>query len=203
MLPTLAQAQAMLQQAGQMNPGPWTDHSHVVADCARKIAARCPGMDADKAYLCGLLHDIGRRYGVTGIAHVIDGYRYLLEQGFDETARICLTHSFADADINTCITKIDISDQDYHWLQHFLQQVEFDDYDRLIQLCDSIALAEGPTTLTVRMDDVLRRYGNYPQSKRDAHFHIKYYFEQKMGSNIYTLLGIDQTLQHQELTKKS
>ena len=32
----------------------------------------------------GLLHDIGRREGVTGMRHTLDGYRYLLEQGFDD-----------------------------------------------------------------------------------------------------------------------
>ena len=46
-----------------------------------KIASQCPDLDVEQAVICGLLHDIGRRYGVTYLAHVYDGYRYLMELG--------------------------------------------------------------------------------------------------------------------------
>ncbi|MCD7817813.1 MAG: HDOD domain-containing protein [Lachnospiraceae bacterium] len=59
-----------------MNPGPWGAHSRTVAHCARCIAKQT-GMDADKAYIVGLLHDIGRRFGKRHLGHVIDGYRYI------------------------------------------------------------------------------------------------------------------------------
>ena len=51
-------------------------------------------MDEQRAYLFGLLHDIGRRAGVTGIRHIFDGYDYMTALGQPEVARICLTHSF-------------------------------------------------------------------------------------------------------------
>ena len=44
-----------------------------------------------------LMHDIGRSTGgpdVADVRHVLDGYRSMLERGFDDSARICLTHSF-------------------------------------------------------------------------------------------------------------
>nr|WP_243122638.1 hypothetical protein [Clostridium sp. KNHs216] len=31
----------------------------------------CDDLDPCKAYIVGLLHDIGRRFGVTNLAHVI------------------------------------------------------------------------------------------------------------------------------------
>ena len=46
-----------------------------------------------------------------------------------------------------------------------LFNVIFDDYDRLIQLCDSLAGSEGVMDMEERMLDVKRRYGSYPQDK--------------------------------------
>ena len=40
------------------------------AEAAERIAARCPGMDREKAYVCGLLHDIDRREGVFALRHL-------------------------------------------------------------------------------------------------------------------------------------
>ena len=36
------------------------EHSRLVAECARAIASGFPGVDPEKAYLAGLLHEIGR-----------------------------------------------------------------------------------------------------------------------------------------------
>ena len=71
---TIEQAMQELKIAVQNNPGPWEQHSLVTADNARRIAEKVPGMDPEKAYIMGLLHDIGRRVGITGMLHVIDGY---------------------------------------------------------------------------------------------------------------------------------
>jgi len=65
----------------------------------------------------------------------------------------------------------------------------FDDYDKLIQLCDSLASAEGVVDMEERMSDVKRRYGSYPQSKWDKNMELKAYFEQKAGGNIYEIVG--------------
>ena len=53
MLPAREEAERLLREAETHNPGPWGDHSRVVAHCAEKIAARCPGLDAGKAYIVG------------------------------------------------------------------------------------------------------------------------------------------------------
>lgn len=59
----------------------------------RKIASACGDMDVEKAYILGLLHDIGRKFGVRHLGHVYDGYVYMKSLGYDEVAKICLTHS--------------------------------------------------------------------------------------------------------------
>ena len=92
MLPTRAEAEKLVTEAELCNPGPWGDHCRVAAHCAEKIAQRC-GMDGEKAYVLGLLHDIGRKFGTRHMGHVVDGYRYMLALGYDEVARICLYSS--------------------------------------------------------------------------------------------------------------
>ena len=95
MLPTKETAEQELQLAGELNPGPWTKHSLNVGIAARNIAEKVPGMDAEKAYVVGVLHDIGRRVGIVDIStHVYEGYKYCMDKGWDEVARICMTHSY-------------------------------------------------------------------------------------------------------------
>lgn len=193
MLPTKEYAEKLLSEAEVMNPGPWGDHSRMVAKCAEKIAKKC-GLDANKAYIVGLLHDIGRRYGVTQMAHIIDGYHFMMKQGFDEVAQVCVTHSFAVPDMEMECGKPDVTSEDYALIDKLIHTYEYDDYDRLIQLCDSIAFPDRVVDLKLRMDDVERRYGRYPQEKRQKHYDLKKYFEEKMGCNLYEVVGADKEL---------
>ena len=100
-LPTIIEADKLINEAEQRNPGAWIGHSKTAAFCARAIAKRCDNLDADTAYILGLLHDIGRREGVTDMRHIIDGYRFMTSLGYDDCARICLTHSFPYKDIHS------------------------------------------------------------------------------------------------------
>lgn len=93
MYPDRKKALQLLKEAEKLNPGPWINHSRTVAHCAEKIASYS-GMDPEKAYVLGLLHDIGRRFGKRHLGHVSDGYSYMMSLGYDEAARICLPHSF-------------------------------------------------------------------------------------------------------------
>ena len=184
MLPTREEAMKLLEEGYRRNPGAWKDHSIITAECAYKIAERCAGMEPEKAYILGLLHDIGRREGITYIAHVIDGYRYLTALGYDEAARICITHSFARQDIKDYIGKIDIPTDALEELKQLLAGYNYDDYDRLIQLCDGIALPIGSVSVEERIADVKKRYGSYPEEKRNKTLELKRYFEEKSGLDI-------------------
>ena len=93
--PGRAEAERILAEAEPLNPGPWGDHSRTAAHCAEKTALYA-GLDPDKAYVLGLLHDIGRRFGKRHLGHVSDGYTYMMSLGYGDAARICLTHSFND-----------------------------------------------------------------------------------------------------------
>lgn len=192
MIPSMEEAQRLLKEAETCNPGPWGAHSRTAAHCAMKIAEAVPGMDPQKAYILGLLHDIGRRFGVRHLGHVSDGYSYMMSLGYDEVARICLTHSFHGHGMEEYIGKVDTSEAEYELIRSNLAKTEFDDYDRLIQLCDSMAGAGVILDMEERMGDVKRRYGWYPQEKWDANFALKHYFEEKAGGrDIYEIVEKD------------
>ena len=143
MLPTREEAMALIRDGLSNNPGPWGKHCLTAAHCAEKIASTCGDMDAEKAYVLGLLHDIGRKFGVRHLGHVSDGYRYMMSLGYDEAARICLTHSFNNQKLDEYIGKLDVSDEEMEMIKTELARTVYDDYDRLIQLCESLAGAEG------------------------------------------------------------
>ena len=185
--PDAVEAERLLREAESCNPGPWGDHSRIAADCAKKIAAAA-GMDGEKAYVLGLLHDIGRRFGKGHLAHVYAGYRYMIDLGYENAARICLTHSFNCPTLEVYIGNFDVSQEKQQELQLLLENLVFDDYDRLIQLCDCLAGSEGVMDMEARMLDVKKRYGFYRQDKWDTNLWLKAYFEEKTGKNIYEIV---------------
>lgn len=185
--PDREKAEALLREAEDCNPGPWGNHSRIAARCAEKIAAAA-GMDSEKAYVLGLLHDIGRKFGVKHLGHVWDGWQYMSRSGYPEVERICLTHSFCVPDIRVYIGKFDIPEQQQAEMQDALFRLQYDDYDKLIQLCDCLAGGEGIMDMEARMLDVKRRYGFYPQEKWDNNLALKAYFEGKCGKDIYEVV---------------
>jgi putative nucleotidyltransferase with HDIG domain len=184
------EAQNELKTAVQLNSGKWEQHSISVAENARLIAEKIDYLDSDKAYTMGLLHDIGRRAGVTGIKHIFDGYDYMMSLGETEIARICLTHSFPLKNINTFSGKYDCSDEQLVFLQEFLNSVEYNDYDILIQLCDAISLPDGACIMEKRFVDVAIRNGltEHTIDKWKAFIKAKKHFDKLCGCNIYSLL---------------
>jgi hypothetical protein len=189
-IPHRNQAEQWLQEAGVLNPGPWVAHSRYVAEAARSITAHLPTLDAETSYVLGILHDIGRRAGVTGMRHVLDGYTFLIAAGSEAAARISPTHSFQNRDVREIFGERDCSPEELAFIEDYLARVEYNDYDRLIQLCDSLANASGFCLMEKRMLDVGLRYGihEYAVRKWQAKFRIKEDFERRMGCSMYTLL---------------
>ena len=185
MLPTRETAEELLREAELCNPGPWGNHSRVAAHCAECIASYCESLDSNKAYILGLLHDIGRKFGIRHLGHVSDGYSYMMSLGYDEVARVCMTHSFTDGTTNDYVGKFDTSTEELELIQNTINSIELDDYDKLIQLCDALSGSEGVMNMEDRMNDVRRRYGSYSQKKWDSNMALRRYFEQKMGKDLY------------------
>ncbi|MGM9624624.1 MAG: HD domain-containing protein [Eubacteriales bacterium] len=185
-----ADAMRELETAYRMNPGPWREHSISAAENAKRIAEKIPDMDAETAYVMGLLHDIGRRAGVAGIRHIFDGYDYMMRLGEPEIARICLTHSFPLPDVRAFSGRYDCSEEQLAFLKRFLAGAEYNDYDRLIQLCDAISLPGGACIMEKRLVDVALRHGLHDGilDKWRAFMELKTYFDKRCQCSIYTLL---------------
>ena len=66
--------------------------------------------DKEKAYVLGLLHDIGRKFGVYHMPHIYNGWHYMIELGYHDVARVCLSHSFSTPDYSTYIGRYDLPD---------------------------------------------------------------------------------------------
>ena len=75
-------------------------------------------------------------------------------------------------------------------IKAFIDKTEADDYDRLIQLCDALAVDYGFVILEKRFVDVTRRYGIMEDYIRgwDTAFAIMEHFESVMGCPVYDVL---------------
>lgn len=137
--------------------------------------------------MCGLLHAVGKRTEVAVVRHIIGGYDYAIGNDWDEVARICLTHSFPVKDVDTDIGKLDITSGQYEFIKNYLNSIEYDDYDKLIILCDALADTEGFCILGKRFIDTARRYGVYPFSveRWNETYEYKEYFEKTIGASIF------------------
>lgn len=180
----------LLQAAVQRNPGGWVAHSRFVAQAARLIAEQHPDLDPDRAFILGLLHDLGRQTGPNQDRHILDGHDILLALGYPDAARIALTHSFVIADLATLQGQWDAAPQDWARLGDLLAAAEMTEEDRLLQLCDALALATGFCTLQERLIDVALRYGvnAHTLDKWRAVLALKADFDAACGCNVYGLL---------------
>ncbi len=165
----------------------WSNHSRGVAKVAQVIAEHC-GLDADRAFSSGLLHDIGRSYGGhTGLNHITDGYKIAKEKGMpEEIAGCCLTHSFY---LKEKVEAVHLDDEaDEKFLKKYILEAEYDDYDYLIQLADFMAGSQGVTTIERRFCSVFRRHEvPEPRMVLCGLYELKQYFDQKAGTDVYEL----------------
>lgn len=188
MLPTIKEAEKELRIAGELNPGPWIKHSLNVGIAARNIAKKIPSLNEDKAYIVGILHDIGRRVGIVNIPkHVYEGYKFCSEKGWDEAAKICMTHSYV---LMKDEFDYEPSTNEENKIKEYIINCDADDYDRLIQLCDSLAADYGFVIIEKRFVDVTRRYGIMESTVKrwNKTFDIKENFEKAMGCSVYDVL---------------
>lgn len=196
-VPQIREAYKYINEAEKMNPGAWINHSIWTAKAASIIASYTRELNSEKAFILGLLHDIGRRNGVFQMRHIIDGYNFMTQEGFPYVARISLTHSYPYKDFNAVFGVYDCSDAEKDFIKSYIQNIEFDEYDKLIQLCDSLAFPTGFCILEQRFVDVSLRYNinEYTIPKWKATIRIKEDFEEKIGQSIYKILpGIKESI---------
>ncbi|MCL2363614.1 MAG: HD domain-containing protein [Defluviitaleaceae bacterium] len=193
--PSRSEAEAILLWAQAQNPGPWISHCRNAARAAETIATHC-GMDTNRAYASGLLHDIGYYANADRsgkVCHVYAGYALMMERGYPTIADICLSHSFPIQNIHSYTgSQITNDENERAIIKKYLAEAEYDDYHKLTQLCDGIGGPQGLCTLEQRLVDAHRRHGldsinTYTFKKWDAYFALKEYFDAKCDCNVYDL----------------
>lgn len=168
-------------------------HTTGVAESAYKIAQKC-NLDPQKAYVAGLLHDYGKIQNEkqSGLAHFIVGYKKMTEYGFDFLAKICLTHSFPIKDFSFCDYS-SYKKEDLIEAKNILSIIEYDDYDRLIQLCDIFFEGMNKVTYQERIEGIKKRYNLTDMQIKALKIGAeknKAYFDKLCSCDIYEILKI-------------
>lgn len=169
-------------------------HTKGVASAAKKIASQTPYLNPNKAYVLGLLHDYGKKNDEfsSGLFHAQTGYEELLSMGYDDVAKVCLTHSFPYKNFNNSDYK-SYYPQWLDWARDKLKNIEYNEYDYLIQLCDSFFEGMNMVCFEKRFIGIKKRYNlndddikiQIEGAKRN-----KLYFDKCCNKNIYDILGI-------------
>ncbi len=173
-----------------------TIHTEWVAKAAAIIAKQV-GLDIEKAQIYGLLHDYGKYFGDAQnktTFHGIIGYEEMKKLGYNDVAKICLTHTFSDK--NFPLSEYSTYNHK-HLLQtkEILKSIEYDDYDKLLQLSDLLVKLEGGfDTIETRFIRLKRVYNISDEATNKKILeanNIKRYFEEKGNFNIYKALGLE------------
>ncbi len=168
-------------------------HSRDVGMVAEIFAKKTKYLNHEKAYVLGLLHDCGYILDEKKehIFHGVVGYHYMMSLGYDEVAKVCLTHSFYTENFR---------DEDYPHLQDFIpecrkimENFSFDDYDKLISLCNMMNNAGKICSIDSRIQSVSAEYQiplkQLNNIKKDL-YEIKSFFDEKCQNDIYNFLAI-------------
>ena len=168
-------------------------HAGAVAHIAETIASKTLYLNSEKAYILGLLHDCGKyqdEYACHKF-HGLAGYYYMLEKGYPDLARASLTHTFYKKDFE--LSEYPFPPDDLKICRQLLQDIEYDDYDLLLQLADMINDMGKTCTLEYRVQSLCKRRNIPPKDYAWVEIalnDIKSYFDQKCGCDIYSLFGL-------------
>lgn len=171
----------------------WIIHCINVGDCAGRIAKALVqkgiNVDVDKTITLGYLHDIGK-YNGESHGHVMRGYEYLKEKGYDEDyCNICLTHSYLNNDIICtagCVPDLEAN----QFLTNFIKNHEYSKEEKIINLCDLMCPQDSKVyTIDKRLIDIMIRRGAYSNTQYHIKetYKLKEYFDNLLGFNLYDL----------------
>ncbi len=175
------------------------NHSMLVANAAKLIAEKC-GLNAELAFLCGELHDIGKFEGIRDsdpnrvYRHPRIGYE-LLKDTNSQIAKVCIAHPFPVKNIVhvTHFCKGDENEISAIW--QILSKLEYDKYIELIQLCDKMSGIDKYITVEDKIEWYRAKRG-IPEHELKKYYEepltiIKKKFESMGGIHIYKLLDIN------------
>ena len=167
-------------------------HYRDVARCAQILAKRL-SLDEEKAYILGFLHDYGEfiERSFADTFHGTAGYDIMMQKGYDEVARVCLTHSFWEGIYDP--NHFTYCKKEVARAEELIKKLQLDEYDYLIQMSDLLCCEYKFVTVEERLNYIIKTY-NVPVEdaliKRQKAKKIKQEFDKKCGMDIYKLLEI-------------
>lgn len=113
----------------------------------------------------------------------------MIENGYPEEARSCLTHSFIDNNIFYTAGGIPQGKDRFDYMNNFLLSVDLTIYDNIVQMCDLFCLETGFTTIERRLLDITERKGVFDTSPMhlEKTMELKLRLEEMMGCSLYEL----------------
>lgn len=162
----------------------WIYHSICVGNTA-SVIAEALNLDKKKAKTLEYIHDIGKSLGEFH-HHVINGYNYLKELGYDEEYyNICLTHSYLN---NDYMCTAGVVPQNIPFRTEFIKNHEYTIYEKIINLCD-LMCTNVINTVDKRLVDIIIRRGAYENTQYHTKetYKLKQYFDDLLGYNLYDL----------------
>lgn len=175
----------------------YDNHVKGVAQIAQTLALRLGNVDAKQSYVSGLLHDIAKidesPESMIGRFHGILGYE-LLKDKDPTAARACLLHEFPWNKIppfENVSKKLFGNKNDYDFIKDFAAKNPLKDDDLIIQLSDVMANKNGIVTIEKRLQEYEERFKTkIPKEFIEPYMEIKEYLSQKIGQDIYEMLGV-------------
>ncbi|MDR1391198.1 MAG: HD domain-containing protein [Holosporales bacterium] len=172
------------------------NHSLTVAKAASSVASKISQMDVDKAYIYGLMHDVGKFYLSKGeiYKHPRVGYELLKSLNYD-IAKICISHPFPDFFSYEHLLHYCRNDTlEANLVFDILKTLEKDNYVELIQFCDKISGVDSYVSIKDKVEwytktcdigqtELSRCYLKQLNS-------IKSKFDKLISEDVYTYLGV-------------
>lgn len=169
-------------------------HTTKIAEICQTLASQIDGLNPERAYILGLMHDYGKRINerVANRFHGLEGYHVLLGMGYPHLARICLTHTFPVHDFDIDFYP-NYNIADLLEVKNILKDIIYDDYDRLVQYADKLCEGLNIVSFEQRMSALVTRY--HLQQKHSDYLLaeskvLKDYFDKLCGIDTYKVLNI-------------
>lgn len=153
---------------GKINTSSWISHVLYEGKLAKQLATKL-GVNPTTAQIQGIIHDYGRKI-THSFEHVTKGYEALVDEGWEEEAISCLTHSFLNG--GRCASNESAEEGFYVdengnpcWkpgaekddITLFLDNYHYSAYDTVLNIADLMATSDGIVSPYDRIQDIATR----------------------------------------------
>lgn len=187
---TIEKAYNFLENNSLKDKDDLMNHSINVAIVAERLADELK-LNGKKAYVLGLIHDIGKcQIGKIGMRHILSGYNFLHNLGYEQEARICLTHSFYNKKLVKkilCSKGGRFTRNEIKFISNYINKSEFDMYDKIVQVADNMGGINGIMTIERKRIEIILKEGlsDITEESLKGIYNVQNEIELKLNHSIY------------------